>query len=269
MSAWLRDSSPTVAPSLLCWAGRGITGAPQLGLPATVECLLKLGRLERLRGERSGRSSWMGLAPTTVRARAEASAPRLLCSEPDTKPKTQHPCGARGPWRRPWDVYAHTASWWQLMKRLALPVSRGSNSCAVTTSTPPPRHQPKCRRSATSSSRRMPRHPPHRCPGGRTRPSPRKRGASRSPRPCSATAFAQHPEWAGTISHSRSRAHTPTVPRTEKPTQARRCSSGRCAPHVTEKALTSTADRNYANTLRSHGRAPSIYNLPVEPARRA
>ena len=72
--------------------------------------------------------------------------------------------------------------------------------------------------------------------------------------------FAQHPEWAPRDYKSQSQAafDAPTVSRNaEKPTlSTEMLQRSSIAPHVTEKALTSTADRNYANTLRSHGARP-------------
>ena len=72
--------------------------------------------------------------------------------------------------------------------------------------------------------------------------------------------FAQHPEWAPRDYKSQSQAafDAPTVSRNaEKPTlSTEMLQRSSIAPHVTEKALTSTADRNYAETLRAHGARP-------------
>ena len=72
--------------------------------------------------------------------------------------------------------------------------------------------------------------------------------------------FAQHPEWAPRDYRTQSQAafDAPTVSRNaEKPTlSTEMLQRSSIAPHVTEKALTSTADRNYAETLRAHGARP-------------
>ena len=69
--------------------------------------------------------------------------------------------------------------------------------------------------------------------------------------------FAQHPEWAPRDYRTQSQAafDAPTVSRNaEKPTLSTEISAVVYCTHVTEKALTSTADRNYAETLRAPAR---------------
>ena len=75
--------------------------------------------------------------------------------------------------------------------------------------------------------------------------------------------FAQHPEWAPRDYRTQSQAafDAPTVSRNaEKPTLStemlQRSSIVHDRSHMTEKALTSTTDRNYAETLRAHGARP-------------
>ena len=75
--------------------------------------------------------------------------------------------------------------------------------------------------------------------------------------------FAQHPEWAPrdyrTQSQAAFDAH-PVARNAEKPTLStemlQRSSIVHDRSHMTEKALTSTTDRNYAETLRAHGARP-------------
>ena len=75
--------------------------------------------------------------------------------------------------------------------------------------------------------------------------------------------FAQHPEWAPrdyrTQSQAAFDAH-PVARNAERPTLStemlQRSSIVHDRSHMTEKALTSTTDRNYAETLRAHGARP-------------
>ena len=213
----------------------------------------------------------MGLAPTTVRARAEAISASQVCFalNPTLKPENAGlPRCLRGAGHRPKDVAiaAHhiSASWWQLMKRLALPVSsraarqqlRGDHA--------------RRRRRATSTKNAVAR----RRPQAGERPDAGPTGAASRPAQGLPQGNAGHQEVSGLAApralrpapgvgardyrtQSQAAFDAPTVSRNaEKPTlSTEMLQRSSIAPHVTEKALTSTTDRNYAETLRAR-RAP-------------